>query len=189
MRTAAILLAAGASRRFGAPDKLLAPFRRRPLVLWSAEALRATAPDMLIAVTGSDRVAALLPGFGIVAVPGPGTAQSDSLRAGVARAAELGADRALICLGDMPLVTADLLGEVLARCTQARGSAVLHGTRPMPPAAFPSALFPALLAVRGDRGARDLIAALPAEALVAAPPEQLADVDTPDDLRALDRSA
>ena len=63
MRTVGILLAAGQSRRFGPTDKLMAPLHGRPLVTYAAATLRAVAPDVLIAVTSSEIVAAELDGF------------------------------------------------------------------------------------------------------------------------------
>ena len=99
MTLAAILLAAGRSERFGAQDKLLADYRGAPLVSYAADALRDLSPDVLIAVTGSDRVAAILSDFTIVSPNGPGTGLSDSLRAGISTAHEHGVDRVLVVLG------------------------------------------------------------------------------------------
>ena len=39
MKTLGVLLAAGASRRFGAEDKLLAPWQGQPLVMAASRAL------------------------------------------------------------------------------------------------------------------------------------------------------
>ncbi|WP_158547454.1 NTP transferase domain-containing protein [Rhodovulum sp. 12E13] len=182
--TAAILLAAGASRRFGAQNKLLAAFRGRPLVTHAAEALRASGLAPLIAVTTSPDVAALLPGFHLVSPDRPDPEQSDSLRAGVAEARRLGAPSALVALADMPGVTPDLLRTVAARATATEAAAASDGLRALPPACFPAALFDALLGATGDRGARPLLAGLPPAQHVPAPPEALRDIDTPGDLAA-----
>jgi CTP:molybdopterin cytidylyltransferase MocA len=182
--TAAILLAAGASRRFGAEDKLLSLFRGRPLVTHAAEALRASGLAPLIAVTSNPDVATLLPGFQLVFPDRPDPEQSDSLRAGVAEARRLGAPAALVALADMPGVTPGLLRAVAARATATEAAAASDGSRALPPACFPAALFDALLATTGDRGARPLLAALPPAQRVPAPPEALRDIDTPGDLAA-----
>jgi len=180
--TAAVLLAAGASRRFGPDDKLLALWHGRPLVTHAAEALRASGLSPLIAVTANPEVAALLPGFAVVAPDRPQPEQSDSLRAGIAEARRLGAPAALVALGDMPGVTADLLRAVAARASPAQPAAATDGTRAMPPACFPAALFEALLAATGDRGARPLLASLPDAQRVPAPAEALVDIDTRADI-------
>ena len=182
--TAAVLLAAGASRRFGAADKLLAGLRGRPLVAHAAAALRQSGLAPLIAVTTNPQVAALLPEFRIVRPDLPDPAQSDSLRAGIAAARALGAARVVVALGDMPDVPPDLLRAVAARATDTLPAAATDGARVLPPACFPAALFDALLVARGDRGARGLLAGLPEAQRVPAAPGALRDIDTPADLAA-----
>jgi molybdenum cofactor cytidylyltransferase len=183
--TAALLLAAGMSRRFGAADKLLAPLGGRPLVTHAADALRATGLAPLIAVTASEDVAVLLDGFILVRLdPGP-AAQSRSLAAGIAAAESEGADRVLVALGDMPRITADLVRDVVSRCPEGGAAAAFDGARPMPPACFDRDLFAELRAMTGDRGAAPILRGLPPEALVPASPDVLLDIDRPEDLAGL----
>ena len=137
MTTVAILLAAGASRRFGEADKLLAPFRGRALIGHAAQAVRQCGADACLAVVTSDAVAAQLEGFDFVRPPEAPPAQSDSLRAGIAAALVRGATRVLVVLGDMPFVDAAILKAVLARATADSASAVTDGARRAPPACFP----------------------------------------------------
>ena len=177
MRRVGLLLAAGASRRFGPQDKLLAPLRGRPLVDHAAATMRAVPLDLRIAVVASAAVAARLEGFRIVTVAPGG--QAESLRAGVEAAG--GADRLLIALGDMPDVTPDHLARVLAAATDASPSASHDGASVLPPACFPRDLLPALAALHGDRGAGSLLRGLGPGQLVAAP-ALLRDIDRPDDL-------
>ena len=182
MKTVGVLLAAGPSRRFGPADKLLASYRGRPLVAHAADALRAAGFDALIAVAASPEVAAALDDF-LVVPPGSEIAsQAQSLRAGVARAQELAADRAVIALGDMPGITPGLLRSVAQRCTGDIPSATSDGTYAGPPACFPARLFDALLALEGDHGARALLEDLPEAARVRVDAARLRDVDTPRDL-------
>lgn len=179
MTTAGVLLAAGSSRRFGDADKLIAPLAGHPLVSHAARALSAVEPEILIAVTRTYQVAALLDGFDVVRLDNTKPAQADSLRAGVARAIVLGATRAVVVLGDMPFVTPALIDMVISRSTGTTPAAATDGKRPMPPACFPAACFSKLMAQSGDHGAADLIKALPPSALVAAPSLALRDIDTP----------
>lgn len=182
--TAGILLAAGLSRRFGSEDKLLAPLDGKPLIAHAADALRALSPRMLIAVTRCERVAAQLPDFHIARPGSANAAQSDSLRAGVALADAVGAQRALIVLGDMPHVSADLMRQIVTRCTASLPSAASLGQRAQAPSCWPRASFPALLALQGDQGGRALLQNLPPDQLVRASSHQLRDIDTPADLDA-----
>ncbi|MEM8581827.1 MAG: nucleotidyltransferase family protein [Pseudomonadota bacterium] len=182
MTLAGILLGAGASRRFGKKDKLLEPLRGKPLVTHAASALRDFAPDHLIGVARSASVIDQLRDFDIVSPNEDDPAQSDSLRAGVARAQDLGASRVLIVLGDMPFITLDLLREVVARSTDTRPSAATDKACALPPACFPAASFPDLMALRGDRGAAALLQDLPETHLVPVSSRLLKDIDTHVDL-------
>ncbi|MEM6479334.1 MAG: nucleotidyltransferase family protein [Pseudomonadota bacterium] len=178
---AGIMLAAGRSRRFGRADKLIAPYEARPLICHAATALSAIRPEHLIVVTRSSRVAALLPGWHVVA-PEAGLPQSASLRAGIAAAIERDAQRALIVLGDMPAVTKPLLEAVVARMGEGQAAAATDGKRRLPPAGFPKAYFSDLMAAQGDQGARALLAQIPGPQLVLAKASELHDVDRPADL-------
>lgn len=184
-----LVLAAGRSTRFGADNKLLSPLRGRPLAGWAAQAMRDVPLDHRLVATSSEEVAACFEGFDVVAGAGPLAGQADNLRAGVARAAALGADRLLIVLADMPLVDTSLLEAVLAACTDDHASAATDGRRRMPPACFPKADLAALGRLQGDRGAGELLRALPETALVRVSEAQLSDVDTAEDLARLNSGA
>lgn len=184
MKTAGVLLAAGASRRFGAADKLLAPLNGRPLISYAARALVAAKPDVLIAISRNADVDTMLAGFDIMKPPENDPKQSDSLRAGIARAQALGARRSIVVLGDMPFVTPGLIENVMSRSTPTTPAAATDGQRRMPPACFPAACFADLLAQTGDRGAAAVLQALPQSALVTAEHGELLDIDTPDALAA-----
>ena len=105
------------------------------------------------------------------------------MKLGVAWAKAQGAAGVLIALADMPLVTA---AHVLRLFDAARDDhtvvASSSGRNPMPPALFGAGMFDVLLALDGDRGARDLVRS---GRHVAVPPAELTDVDTPEDLERL----
>ncbi|WP_265500806.1 nucleotidyltransferase family protein [Paracoccus beibuensis] len=172
-----LLLAAGASRRFGPADKLLALVYGRPLVQHAADAMRRAPLDHRIAVIANPALRPLLTGFRIVEIISK--EQSDSLRAGLAEAGQ--PDRLVIALGDMPDVTPDLLAQVLDRTTHESPAASHDGQRPMPPACFPRAWLPRLATSCGDRGAAGLLRDLPERRLVHAP-ALLRDVDLPNQI-------
>jgi CTP:molybdopterin cytidylyltransferase MocA len=186
LRAVGLLLAAGHSRRFGTADKLAAPLDGRPLVTHSAAALAALPLAAHLVVLRDPGLAASCPGLTPVPLPPGAEAQSDSLCAGIAAAAALDPDLVLIALGDMPRVTTADLATVLdrARATGLRCAAA-GPDGPLPPACFPAADLPALLALGGDRGAGALLRDLPAAQRVPLPPAHLVDVDTPEGLAAL----
>lgn len=176
--TVGLLLAAGASRRFGPENKLLATLSGRPLIAHATDAMRGAGLVRRVAVISDRALRDFLDGFEVVLVPQG--RQSDSLRAGLNAVGQV--DRLLIALGDMPNVTSDLLDRVISRCSEYGPSASCDtGGPPMPPACFPAALLPELTLLTGDQGAGRLIRDLPGNALVFAP-GLLRDIDHPADL-------
>ncbi|WP_411956706.1 nucleotidyltransferase family protein [Paracoccus homiensis] len=172
-----ILLAAGSSRRFGPSDKLLHPFRGRPLIAHAAQAMRQARLDHRVAVISNPALSVHLQGFQVVRIVP--AAMADSLRAGLA--AVTGTDRLLIALGDMPFVTAAHLDRVARTATPDRPAASVDDGPPMPPACFPAAWLPRLAELSGDQGAGRLLRDLSPDALVAGH-GLLGDIDRPGDL-------
>jgi len=102
----AILLAAGSSRRMGASNKLLLPYKGKPLLAVTAENILAAGVGELIVITGyqAGETAAVLHHLParIVHNPGHEKGMTGSIRTGV-RAAS--GDGFMICLADMALIT------------------------------------------------------------------------------------
>lgn len=172
-----LLLAAGASRRFGPQDKLSAPLGGRPLVTHAADALRGAPLDHRIAVIANPALAPLLDGFEIVLIPQG--QQSDSLRAGLAAAGQ--PDRLLIALGDMPDVTSAHLTRILTATTDNLPACSHDGTAPLPPACFPPSRIADLHDLTGDQGAARVLHDLPPGQYINAR-SLLRDIDTPDQI-------
>jgi len=175
-RVAAVLLAAGASRRFGAADKLHADLEGRPLVMHAAATLRTMGFGALVAVCGP-ATAPLLDGFEVVINDMPDDGQARSVRLGVERALVHDVDAVLVALGDMPFVTPAHLHALLAADGD-RVASSLDG-QAMPPALFRRDRARALLGLDGDRGGGRL---LTGATLVAGDAMLLADIDRPSDL-------
>lgn len=177
----AALLAAGRASRFGG-GKLDAPCAGKRLALWAIEAVRDAGFSPGLCVTGPEEPCFLCeaPGWQRVVNPLLEHGLAGSLAAAAREGERRGAAALLIVLADMPLVTPALLRDLAARAGPA---ATDHGGgRPGVPALIPAALFPALMASQGDRGASALLAAQPGLALVQPPGAALLDVDTPADL-------
>lgn len=190
---AAILLAAGASSRFGG-DKLAALIDGETVLARSAKALGDAGCTLRAAVV-SERSAAHAPllktfGFEVVVNPHAEEGMGASLREGAAWAARHGAASVLIALADMPFVSPAHLRSLVQRsqhCDE-RAAYTLCGSRRSAPAAFGATWFGELHALEGDQGARNIISRLPLSLAVAAPEAMLRDIDAPEDLRNL-RSA
>lgn len=185
-RVAAVILAAGEARRFGS-QKLLATLRGRPLLQHVLDAANASSlsPIALVLGANADEIAACVrPGRArIVRNPEYQSGQASSLRAGLAALDD--ADAALVLLGDQPMVTAQLLDAIAARQRESRATAIIcaHGARRSPPALLHRDLWPELQALRGDTGAREVLARREDTVVFEVPAGlgDLADVDTRED--------
>lgn len=181
-----LLLAAGLSRRMGRA-KLLLPIDGRPVVRHSAERLLASGVAPLYVVVGpeSEPVRAALDGLPleIVVNAHPETGQASSLVEGI-RALPAGTPSVLVALGDQPFVPADVIRDLIYAL--GGSEAVIAAPRYRDglgnPVAFAAAVFPELLALAGDRGARRVVERDPARvAFVDVDGPMPADVDTPED--------
>ncbi len=103
---AAILLAAGSSRRMGAENKLLLPFRGRPMIQYQVEAIQQSSRTDCIVVLGYDaeEVRAVLPSqIKTVFNENHLTGMTSSIQAGI-EVVEENAKGYMICLSDMPFL-------------------------------------------------------------------------------------
>jgi len=169
------ILAAGRASRFGA-DKLAAPLAGLPLALHALAAARAT--GLPLVWIGQDAAPAYLPPEVDVIVnerAAEGLSTSVALAEQVAKAR--GHGTLLLHLADMPCVRSELL--LLLAGSPAPAACIHPDGSPGVPALIPAELFPALMALRGDRGAGALLAGCADLTLLASDPAELLDVDTP----------
>jgi molybdenum cofactor cytidylyltransferase len=95
---------------------------------------------------------------------------------------EQDADALLLMLADMPLVSAATLRRLAGGRLPA---AVAWGGKPGTPACFPAAMLPDLALLEGANGAASLLRGGGDVRLVEVSPEELRDVDRPEDLTAI----
>lgn len=187
MTIAAVVLAAGASRRLGQPKQLV-PFHGEELVRTAVRAACASKCAGVAVVLGA-RVRDVMP-----AVLGTGAevvhnAQwesgiASSIAAGVAWAEGKRHDGVLLCVCDQPLISAAHL-DALIREHEASGDVVAsrYGAVVGVPAVFPEERFADLRGLSGDEGARRILCS--GIVREVAWDGGAVDVDTPDDLAAL----
>jgi len=192
-RITAILLAAGRSTRMEGRNKLLLPFAGVPLVARSARALLDSNVHDTVTVTGHDHeaITSALEGMPLRRVHNPDFASgmASSLKAGLMQVPE-NADAALVCLGDMPAVTAHDINRMIAAFSPEEGRGIIvpvfKGKRGNP-VLFARAYFAEMLACEGDTGAKPVLNANP-DAVFEVEMESaavLADADTPAAFEAL----
>ena len=179
-----VLLAAGRSRRMGdVGSKLDEPFLGRALGLHVAVALEDMPFRERVAVVGRADCDYAAHGFTLVRNDDPQLGMGRSLSLGVACARAHGVRAIVVALADMPRVTATHIHRLL---DAAEGDdavvASSDGRSPGPPAVFGRGRFDVLERLEGDAGARDLVRA---GRHVVAPPAELIDVDTVEDLERL----
>jgi CTP:molybdopterin cytidylyltransferase MocA len=187
MGVSAIVLAAGASARMGRPKQLL-PWRGRPLAQAALDAAAAGGVDEVVVVLGHEAAAvgaalALPPLARVLVNPVHAQGQSTSLRAGLAALAP-DASAAVVLLGDQPGVRPDAV-RALVRAHRDDPRPVLRAAyagRAGHPVLLGRAVWEEAAALRGDQGARALMARAPERVglveVGGRPPE---DVDTPED--------
>ena len=197
----AIVLAAGQSSRFhagGGPDltKLVAKLDGKPIVRRVVEAALATKARPVVVVTGyardsvEDAVADLDVGFAFN--PNFASGLASSLSVGLL-AAPRDVAGVLVLLGDMPLIEARLADALIEAFLAREGGLAaipLTESRRGNPVLLGRGLFEAAMRLKGDEGARKLIAALNEGELVEVEASDMGvtfDVDTPEDLAAAQR--
>ncbi|HEX8666483.1 MAG TPA: molybdopterin-binding/glycosyltransferase family 2 protein, partial [Beijerinckiaceae bacterium] len=128
---AAVVLAAGRSRRMGGPNKLLATIGGVPLVRRAVEAAKGSRASPVIVVTGhqAEAVGAALAGLDATVVHNPDYAEglSTSLTVGIA-ALPPAAEAAVVCLADMPGVTAAVIDRLIAAYRPEEGTRIVVPT-------------------------------------------------------------
>jgi molybdenum cofactor cytidylyltransferase len=182
---AAVVLAAGFARRMGR-QKLLLDLNGKPIVRWSVEGVLPHVGDCVVVTSQDDGgVRAALAGLAVrfTINPRPQDGQSSSIAVGVA-ALKPWTAAALIVLGDQPRTPEGVVPALLAAQQRTGKSVVVpsyRGTRGTP-VLFAAAIFAELAALRGDVGARAVVAARPDRVeIVEVDAAMPADVDTPED--------
>jgi CTP:molybdopterin cytidylyltransferase MocA len=188
-RIEAVLLAAGQSIRFGGP-KLLAETGNGPLLRRQVDELLSAPVERLLVVVGAfarEYRACLPPDTRVEVIEHPGWAAGlgSSIAAGFGQLAA-GVDGAVITLADQPALRAGLIAEMIGKfegephCVVACRYAGVLG----PPALFGREWFPALMALRGEEGARRVLTQAGSRVRTIEWPEGAFDLDTREDWEA-----
>jgi molybdenum cofactor cytidylyltransferase len=182
-----ILLAAGASTRMGTAKQLL-PYRGRSLLHYMAEVALASKCQPIVVVLGAyvDRIKpeiATLP-LQIVENNNWSIGMGSSIRAGVQQSiAAQSLDAVVVMLCDQPLVTSFHLNQLIAayEVTHRPVIASAYANTLGVPALFSHSLFPDLLSLTANVGARYLIKEYSDRVYPVPFPEGAIDLDTRED--------
>jgi molybdenum cofactor cytidylyltransferase len=183
---AIVVLAAGAGSRYhGSRHKLSEKLGSDSVLVRTLR--NAIASEMTVVLVVSEGLAAeargLLPADDVVVVDARSQTtwgMSDSIAAGVSIHAS--ATGWLVLPGDMPFVTPASLRAVAAALDQQPIAFAQHRGRRGHPVGFAAELFSELVMLKGDEGARRLLARYPTAPVELDDPGVLFDIDTVDDL-------
>ncbi|MBK8104285.1 MAG: nucleotidyltransferase family protein [Betaproteobacteria bacterium] len=190
-RPSIVITAAGAGRRFGGPlHKLEQPFDGSTVLGTTVRHAVETQLPVVVVTTAAlaPLVARQLARRDIVVLPEDEAVNGmgHSIAAGVAERS--GATGWLVLPGDMPLVRPASLLAVASALEQFPVAYAQHRGRRGHPVGFAAELYSELILLRGDEGARRVVARYPAQGVELDDPGVLLDVDTEADLEALRRA-
>jgi CTP:molybdopterin cytidylyltransferase MocA len=183
----AVVLAAGSSSRMGGAQKLLLEVDGRPMVRHAIEASSEGGCHQVLVVYADEAVKDAVEGAAeLVHNPDSANGMATSLRAGL-HGLRTEMEAALVVLGDQPLVGSRAVA-VLLRSWRREGSrpaVAMAGSgdkqRWTPPVVLSRELWPELLNLEGDSGARQLLESHPELLDVVPAAGRPDDIDTPDD--------
>ncbi|MBT6031787.1 MAG: nucleotidyltransferase family protein [Kordiimonadaceae bacterium] len=183
-RITAIVLAAGQSSRMGDQNKLLLSFNDQSMVSHVIDQLASSKAAEIIVITGNeaDSVKKSIPQK-VTFIHNPDYADglSTSVRSGI-DALSNDVDGVMICLGDMPYITAENYNMLIAAFEDGKIIAPVTNDKIGNPLIFSSQYFEDFLNLEGDKGARALLKKYPENILkVDLNTEAIfQDIDTPE---------
>ncbi|PWB89757.1 nucleotidyltransferase family protein [Methylocystis sp. MitZ-2018] len=163
MNIAAVLLAAGASKRFGQDNKLLSDLGGKPLIRRVAEAVVCSGVEIVV-VTGCDRllIEKALEGLPLRFAHNLNweSGMGSSIAVGI-NALGQQVEAAFVVPGDLPFLTSDLIKDLTAAFMESRGALITYTTtskgEQRNPVLWPRRFFASLAALSGSLGAKHLL--------------------------------
>jgi len=189
-RLGAVLLAGGASRRFGADNKLLADVGGRPIVARVAREIVAGGVDEIVVVTGAEHDAYVLALSDLPVRMVANAHWSDGIGSSIAagvRALSATPQGTFVVPGDLPNLEAGVFRRLGASFAEAGGRCVIVPVNAQGaqrnPVLWPRSLFSGLAALTGAKGGKALLDTLGDRRIdVVFDDERLfADIDTPEE--------
>ncbi|MEJ2283445.1 MAG: nucleotidyltransferase family protein [Desulfobacterales bacterium] len=164
-QTAGIILAAGASVRFGQPKQLIR-LGGKYLVEWVLDAALNSRLHTVVLVLGHEQETILqalgtkadLPGVKVAINPDYRDGQSTSLKTGLLSVRQ-NFESVMFLLGDQPMIKTDIIDHMLDQFRQSENDLCVpvYKNKRGNPTIFRKPLYNGLMQISGDIGARDII--------------------------------
>lgn len=183
-----VILAAGESSRMGTPKQLL-PLHGTPLIVRAVESALASPVWPVVVVVGAnaEKIRPLLARYPVLVADNPAWAEgmASSIRAGVGIVQQFSRNAAgvVIALCDQPAFSSASVAQLISGQSRSGCSIVAarYQGRNGAPALFLRQHFPALTALTGEAGARDLLNNDSGQVAHVEMPDLAVDLDTPQD--------
>jgi molybdenum cofactor cytidylyltransferase len=191
-RCGVVILAAGASTRMGTPKQLL-EIDGQPMLVRAVEAALASSAWPVVVVLGAhaDRIRPVLARLPVLVAENATWSEgmASSIREGISTLQQFprGLSAAILALCDQPAFTAEVIAQLIA-VQQTSGRSIVaaqYSGRHGAPALFLREHFPALAHLTGEEGARALLNDDPQRVASIHLPALALDLDTPEDVVAL----
>ena len=160
----AVILAAGASKRFGSENKLLVELDGVAILERVVCCIAHSGVGKTLVVTGADHeaITSLLSQYDVERIQNPKWTEGMgcSLALGVEQIDPLQHSGILVCLGDLPYLKVDTVQSVIERFKKLDGSRIVqpeYNERLGHPVVFPVSYYSKLVSLSGDRGAKSII--------------------------------
>jgi len=190
-----VLLAAGASTRLGSPKQLLL-YRQQSLLQHAVELAMASMADRVIVVLGANAASIITETqnskLSFIINPHWAEGMAASIRCGLSHSLMQNPvpQQVLFMACDQPHINTDLLDKLIT--SQRTSSCLIAGSQYAAtigiPAVFAASLFPDLLQLKGDTGARKLIQQYKDQVLAIPFEPGAVDIDTAADYRGLQKN-
>jgi molybdenum cofactor cytidylyltransferase len=187
-----ILLAAGSSGRLGKPKQLL-PYKKSTLLQYLMNEARASNAGTVVVVLGANeeiiQPELKTEGFYITVNKSWREGMASSIRSGIIELQKINpsTDAAILMVCDQPLVTSQLLNELISMHNK-KGKPIVssyYDDITGPPALFHQSMFPELLLLTGDKGAKKVVEIHTGNVATVPFPGGNIDIDTMADYEAL----
>jgi molybdenum cofactor cytidylyltransferase len=190
-----IILAAGASTRLGTPKQLL-PYRQKNLLRFTIEQAIESQAGPVIVVLGAhaNQLSANIGDYKVNIIQNTGwdEGMASSIRCGIEslQLFEPTCAGAILLMCDQPFVNASLIRELVAASKETHKPVVTcrYANTIGPPALFSKSVFPELLELTGDTGARRIVEGHLGEVATVSFPKGNVDIDTIADYDELNRT-